>query len=109
MTISNSLGGITVQGIEGGTLVPSLGAADAVVSIDLHHLPSSALCGCPQLGFLVRGVLIGGRDPEIDRSALHDGPPYATREIGGPYRKTKRFRYTEGASKSADFSVAASG
>ena len=48
------LGSVPVQGIEGRPLVAPLGAADAVILLDLHHAPAGAFIGLAQLGFLSR-------------------------------------------------------
>src|SRR5262249_9883276 len=72
---------VTVQRVEGRPLVAPLGTADAVVLVDLDDLPPGAIGGQAQLVLLVRGVLIGGRDPQVDGSALHGWPPDDARRV----------------------------
>jgi hypothetical protein len=47
---------------------------NAVVLVDLDHIPARPLGDLPQLAFLVGRGLIDGTDPQVDRSALHGSP-----------------------------------
>ena len=60
--------GRLAERVEGRALVPPLGAADAVVFVDLHDLPPGALGHLPQLALLVGRCLIDGAHPQV-----HDG------------------------------------
>jgi hypothetical protein len=60
-----------VKSIECRTLVAALGAADAVVLVDVDDLPAGPFGDLPQLALLVGGGLIERRNPEIENGAFH--------------------------------------
>src|SRR5262249_50336356 len=65
------LGGVATQAIEFRAAVPALSAAYAMVPIDADDLAAHAGSDLAKLTLLVRGSLLGGRDPKIESSALH--------------------------------------
>jgi hypothetical protein len=58
-----------VQGVELRPLFATFGTADAVVLVDLDHIPARPLGDLPQFAFLVGRGLIDCTDPQVDRSA----------------------------------------
>jgi len=70
-----ALRGIPAQAIEGRALIPPLGAADAVILVDLDDLAAHAGGNVAKLALLIGGRLIDSRDAEIKRSLAHDVIP----------------------------------
>src|SRR5215475_6873634 len=66
-----ALGGIAAHGIEARSLVSALGAADAVVLVDLHDVEAGSSGNLPQLTLLVGRRLVDCRDPQVENGALH--------------------------------------
>src|SRR5262249_19633082 len=68
---------VVEHGIERRALVAAFGARDALVCIDLYHLPATALCDLPEASGLIcdgLGLLVCA-DPHVDGCALaHDDP-----------------------------------
>src|SRR5262249_1755330 len=61
--------------VVGRLLVPPLGAANAVVLVDLHDFPPGALGDFSQLTLLISRCLIHGAHPQIHDGAFHGKPP----------------------------------
>jgi hypothetical protein len=95
-----------MQGIERWPLVLALGAADAVILVDVNDLPAGALCNLPQFAVLVSGGLIERGNPEIQNRALHRRPPIA---MHGAYHKSlvksPLFAHKAASGNSVDFTV----
>ena len=72
------LGSVPAQRVEGWALFPALGAADAVVLVDVDDLAAHAAGDLAQLALLVGGRLVDGRDPKIENSAFHWKSPWLT-------------------------------
>jgi len=70
-----ALRGIPAQAIEGRALIPPLGAADAVILVDLDDLAAHAGGNVAKFAFLIRGRLIDGRDAKVQGSFAHDVSP----------------------------------
>jgi hypothetical protein len=64
-------GGVLQHSVEGGALVAPLGAADAGVLVEIHHLPARTVGNRFQLSLLILGGLTVGGNPEVDADALH--------------------------------------
>ena len=60
----------SAQRIKGRALVAALGAADAVVLVDLDDLAAYAAGDLAELALLIGGRLIGGRDPQLTSRRL---------------------------------------
>jgi hypothetical protein len=66
-----ALGSVSAQRIEAEALVLALGAADAVILVDLDDIAAHPAGNLAQLTFLVGRGLIDGGDAEIENSALY--------------------------------------
>ena len=72
--ITSKRRGVAKHGVEGRTLVAALGAADAVILVDLGDLPAGTLGDGAQVALLIGGVLLVGRDAKVESGAAHGGP-----------------------------------
>ena len=75
-----ALGGVPAQHIERRPTIAALSAADAMIVVDLRHLPAGPFCRPAQLVLLVGRGLVSRRYPQIDRSAFHGFAPLRTDE-----------------------------
>jgi hypothetical protein len=60
-----------MQRVKARPLVPALGAADAVVPVNLDDLHAGAVRDLAQLALLVGHGLVLRADPQVDHGALH--------------------------------------
>ena len=67
--------GVTAKRVESRPLFSALGARNAVVLVDLHYFPTGTFSYFAQLTILIGRGLVGGRDPEIERTARFIGKP----------------------------------
>src|SRR5262249_23489479 len=64
-----------VKRVEGRSLIPPFGAADAAVAVDVDDLPAGALSHLAQLALLIGHGLVDCRDPEIENRTFHVKSP----------------------------------
>src|SRR5436189_5922572 len=70
-----ALGGVSAQRIDARPLVAPLGAADAVVLVDLDDLAAHAARDVAQLALLIGSRLIDGADAKVQNGAFHGPSP----------------------------------
>src|SRR5262245_33131993 len=63
--------GISAESVELRALISALGAADAVVLVDLDDLEPATLGSLAQLALLVGRGLVDCGNPQVDGSAFH--------------------------------------
>ena len=95
-----------MQGIERWPLVLALGAADAVILVDVNDLPAGALCNLPQFAVLVSGGLISVETRRYRTARFIDAPqlrctePIISRWLNHPF-----FAHKAASGNSVDFTV----
>jgi hypothetical protein len=70
------LRGVTNQPVERWALFPALGAANAVIFVDMDNLAAHPLGNPAQFALLIGGRLVERRNPEIEDGAFHGIPPF---------------------------------
>src|SRR5262245_19189844 len=71
--VKRAFGGVSAERIEAGSFVAALGAADAVILVDLDDLTARAGGDRAQLALLIGRRLIDSADAKVENGALH-GP-----------------------------------
>src|SRR5262249_49024786 len=83
------------QRIEGRAAVPALGAADAVILVDLDDLTAHAARDLAQLALLIGRGLFDGADTKVDNRSAHS--------LASPFEMPNHFQGTRSLRRGVKF------